>query len=396
MAPQGFNVLIVGAGITGLLLAQTLKAIGIRFRIFESEVSAVRYRPREWAVAIHWALPMLREVLPQDLWHRLKDTQTDPLQLASNSDYISVYNSGTGKLLKKLPGVGMRRFSRRKLRALCSEGIAIEYNKTLTEIVYQNERGVTAKFGDGTECSGDILIGCDGAHSKVRNLLFGEASAKPVSSGVSQFSASFSFSSAAFADYMRRGIPLSSVGLNPSGVYLLIYLLETPEPSSPETWIFQINWSWLGPHDPSLDDAGRLAKIKSMADTFSEPFRSICLGIPGDTRIYADSLHYWVPRLWTPNRGRVTLAGDAAHPMLQHRGQGINNCIRDVLELANAMKLGQQDDHGLMDVISSYDREMISRGEVEVQSSVKDALLLHTWHKAMESPFMKMSVGPRF
>jgi 2-polyprenyl-6-methoxyphenol hydroxylase-like FAD-dependent oxidoreductase len=37
--------------------------------------------------------------------------------------------------------------------------------------------------------------------------------------------------------------------------------------------------------------------------------------MPDDTNITYDTMAYWVPTPWENHDGRVTLAGDAAHPM---------------------------------------------------------------------------------
>ena len=73
--------------------------------------------------------------------------------------------------------------------------------------------------------------------------------------------------------------------------------------------------SWLGQRDTSLDHAGRLAQVKEKASVLCEPFRSATLWMPEDTLVTYDQLGYWIPIPWDNREGRVTLAGDAAHPM---------------------------------------------------------------------------------
>ena len=46
-----------------------------------------------------------------------------------------------------------------------------------------------------------------------------------------------------------------------------------------------------------------------------EPFRSAVMWMPDDTKITYEKMAYWVPIPWGNHGGRVTLAGDAAHPM---------------------------------------------------------------------------------
>ena len=60
----------------------------------------------------------------------------------------------------------------RTLRDLCADrGIRIEYGKELTSCTVTDD-GATALFTDGTTTEGDVLVGADGAHSRVRLSLF--------------------------------------------------------------------------------------------------------------------------------------------------------------------------------------------------------------------------------
>jgi 2-polyprenyl-6-methoxyphenol hydroxylase-like FAD-dependent oxidoreductase len=90
---------------------------------------------------------------------------------------------------------------------------------------------------------------------------------------------------------------------------------DVPDPEDPANWRFQVVTSWLGKQDESLDEAGRLAQVKQKASVLCEPFRSAVAWMPDDTKITYDKMAYWVPVPWDNRNGRVTLAGDAAHPM---------------------------------------------------------------------------------
>jgi 2-polyprenyl-6-methoxyphenol hydroxylase-like FAD-dependent oxidoreductase len=52
-----------------------------------------------------------------------------------------------------------------------------------------------------------------------------------------------------------------------------------------------------------------------MALRLAEPFRSAVLWMPDDTKVSFDRMVYWVTVPWDSRQGRVTLVGDAAHPM---------------------------------------------------------------------------------
>lgn len=54
--------------------------------------------------------------------------------------------------------------------------------------------------------------------------------------------------------------------------------------------------------------------VKSRMQDQAEPFRSANLWIPDDTPVKFDDIAYWVTIPWDNHGGRITLAGDAAHP----------------------------------------------------------------------------------
>ncbi len=77
-------------------------------------------------MGIHWALPQLESLLPDDLKARLREAQNDPFLDPPDHDFMKVYNGLDGSLLKALPIPRTTRVSRRKLRAFCSQGIDVK------------------------------------------------------------------------------------------------------------------------------------------------------------------------------------------------------------------------------------------------------------------------------
>jgi len=59
---------------------------------------------------------------------------------------------------------------------LLERGIPLHWNKKLVDVKQEDDR-VTAFFEDGSTDEGDLLIGCDGLHSQVRDRLFGKTPA---------------------------------------------------------------------------------------------------------------------------------------------------------------------------------------------------------------------------
>lgn len=92
-------------------------------------------------------------------------------------------------------------------------------------------------------------------------------------------------------------------------------MLDCPDPSDPKSWTFQVASSWLGSHNSTLNNEERLSLMKKQVESLAEPYRSANRWIPDEASIHHDPMTYWIPIPWDNHSGRVTLAGDAAHPL---------------------------------------------------------------------------------
>lgn len=121
-------ILIVGAGISGLSLAQYLRKSGVPFRIFDRDASIVS-RTGGWGLTFHWGLPALEELLPEELYARLGECNVNPS--AEEPGKYRFLNLKTGEPLHAatFPKTGRLRVIRSKLRALLATGIDIEVRK---------------------------------------------------------------------------------------------------------------------------------------------------------------------------------------------------------------------------------------------------------------------------
>ncbi|CZR51460.1 related to monooxygenase [Phialocephala subalpina] len=386
------HVLIVGAGITGLLIAQGLKKAGITYTIFDAETPGIS-RPREWTLAIHWSIPILEKLLPAELFNRLSETQCDPTHDRGAEETIELRNSETGEELKSIPTPNMKRVSRKKLRSFCAEGIDVLWGKTLDDVTCDAEgETVTAHFADGSSYQGNVLVGADGPKSKVRELLLGKEKSRNSSVGIVFNMAIVKYKDAEKAMHVRSGHPVNCLGYNPKGIFTAIAICDIPDPKKPETWVFQLACSWLGKRDTNLSNEQRLEFIKTAARGLAEPFRSANLWMPDDTTVHTDNMSYWIPVPFESHKGRITLVGDAAHPLPPHRGQGLNHCILDALNFVDAIMKLQAEQGTKEELIASYNTELIQRGAEEVRLSVKSALMVHDWALFMDSPLMKHGV----
>ncbi|MNL37006.1 Kynurenine 3-monooxygenase [compost metagenome] len=81
--------------------------------------------------------------------------------------------------------------------------------------------------------------------------------------------------------------------------------------------------------------------------------------------------------------GKVTLIGDAAHPMSPFKGQGANQALLDALALARGISSACGSSHWKKDgirkaVLVDYEEEMIVRSAIKVKDSADAAKFLHS------------------
>ena len=157
-----------------------------------------------------------------------------------------------------------------------------------------------------------------------------------------------------------------------------------PDADKPEGWQFQIMPTWLADGKTHVGGAQGLAELKELAVHLAEPWKSSLLWIPDDTDVTYSSVSYWPTREWNSQGGRVTLAGDSAHPVPPHRGQGLNHGIADAHNFVKAVLDIKDRKKPRTVAIEEYNAELIKRGADEVETSRRNALLVHDFEVSYE------------
>lgn len=184
---------------------------------------------------------------------------------------------------------------------------------------HSTDDAVRLRFADGRETSADLLVGADGAHSAVRRTVAGAEHV--VLSGASA---------------LRGLVPAAQVpGLAPDTMYMWVgrevRLLVVPVDAGRQfTYVALLpatdvpaEESWTGRGDPAL--------LAAAFDGWHEDVTALvrASGTPGRWTLHdREPLPRW-------GHGRVTLLGDAAHPMLPHHGQGAGQALEDAVALAH-------------------------------------------------------------
>jgi 2-polyprenyl-6-methoxyphenol hydroxylase-like FAD-dependent oxidoreductase len=313
MTGREIDVLVVGAGPTGLALAAWLAAHGVRPRIVDHgldrvhESRALGIQPR--------TLEVLADLGVTD--HLVAAGQrTAQLRLHAHGRVHSVPLFDLGLADTAYPYLlflSQAETERILAEHLAASGIAIERGVELVALTQHGEAvSATLRQRDGRQqqVSARYVIGCDGAHSTVRR----EAGIRFLGGPYPQ--------AFILADTEADGIEPDSAHafLSETGI-LLFFPLGTPA-----TWRLL---AMRPPADPTPPDAPViLQEVQAIADTYTG----------GTVRLHAP---VWITNFRLHHRaatayraGRVFLAGDAAHIHSPVGAQGMNTGIQDAQDLA--------------------------------------------------------------
>lgn len=387
-------VLIIGAGISGLVLAQYLQRHDVPFKIFDRD-SAIDARSGGWGLTLHWSLPALRELLPEHLVERFPETFVNK-EASARGDVgrFQFFDLKSGDALYNIPAAERIRVSRVRLRQLLTTGVDVEWNKNFRSIESTADE-ITAHFEDGTSYTGRLLVACDGARSRTREILYPglQMNQLPV-----QLLGASTLYSAEELGGIESIDPFIFQGSHPdSNVFLFFSFLDTPnnfENSSKDRYHCQIITSWADSKEISVPDANaeRIALMKKLTDNWSEPFRSLVHKLPDDVEVRSIRLEDWMfSRGRAHAHPRAVLMGDSAHTMTMFRGEGANNAIVDVLDLVKRVDMRQPrsfDSEALLSSLAAYEDDIFARAEPSFLNSRQACLDAHDFSKIEGSPLV--------
>jgi 2-polyprenyl-6-methoxyphenol hydroxylase-like FAD-dependent oxidoreductase len=376
------TVLISGGGIAGLTLAYWLQHHGLQPTIIEQapglrpEGYAIDFAGSGWDVAERMNLiPVLRQ---------------DQITV----DYF-IFKDGAGRTLARLPVSILRQEFQDKvvqtmrpdleaaLYATIRDTVPIRFGTSIQHID-QTPDHVAVTFTDGTQETFDLLIGAGGAHSNVRQLIFGDER---------QF--------ALYLGYYFAAFPVPNLDHFEEGA--IIHL----EPNRQATIFPDHHGGYIALLVYRAQDAGHIpgARCKAMLETHYQGagwvIPQMIASITDTTPIYLDSVtQIRMPR-WSD--GRVTLVGDAAHCLTLVSGQGASTAMGGAYILAE--ELGKVDDYRA--AFAAYERRV--RPFVEdkqrkaqrfaktfVPSSRLGVQLSYLTMKLMFTPLLARFIGKQF
>ncbi|KAI0179664.1 putative monooxygenase [Hypoxylon sp. FL1284] len=366
------HIIILGAGLGGLTLAQSLRKQDIPFQIYERDTDP-ESRGAGWAIGLHTVLDDLVSSVSDDL-PPLRESvhHLAPLNLESQ---IGIYANNTRFVVQNTPETPVIRANRFRFREWLSTKVPIQWGKRAMTVEEDGDQ-VRVRFEDGTTASGDILVGADGVNSIVREHVL----QRPNSETLKPFpvrivTGELTLSGKLFENQLSLGHSCwVKRGPEGSGFFLFCGLNQAnPDGNSGSYYWFvatqdldvekTMNWNLSTPQVEKLKHA---IKTTSMLESkFTEIIKlTPASGIHPHSTIIRDALIEDLPV------SRITLLGDAIHPMTPFRGEGGIHAIRDALNLGKGLgQLHSNDAHEIESLLSSYQKEMLERGIPAVQAS---------------------------
>ncbi len=383
------EVIIVGAGIGGLTLALTLQRAGIRARVFES---ALEIAPLGAGINV---LPHAsKELCRLGLEHELSRVGVETREAVFYNRFGQlIYRESLGRHA----GYATPQFSIHRgdlqlvLLNACVQRLGADRIHLGWKCVNfdQDLEGVNVHFTDATTGAerpsqrADVAIGCDGLHSVIRRQLHpneGEPRYSGVNMwrGVTAWTPFLSNASMVRAGWLANGkmviYPIRN-NIDAQGRQLVNWVAEIETPKHRD----KRDWNRPG----NIDDF-----ITAYADWHFD-----WLDVPAMIRATEPILEFPMidqdPLPWWTD-GRVTLLGDAAHPMLPRGSNGAGQAILDARILADALA-SQPDDP--IAALAAYEAERLPATTNVVfanRASPPDAIIREVYLRTGDKPFTRI------
>ncbi len=351
------KIIIAGAGIGGLTLALMLQRRGIDAAIYEQAAKV-----REIGVGINTLPTAIRELSEIGLLPALDATGIRTRELV----YLNRQGQEVWREYRGIDGghpvpqfsIHRGRFQRTLYDAVIERlgPNTVQTGLKLAGFV-QNEGGVTVHLTDAAEglssqtVKGDVLVCADGIHSSGRAIFYPNEGV-PSWNGVMMWRGAVNFPT------IQDGRTMF-IGGGMGAKFVLYPIADAKNGEKLTNWVVNVKTADSATQPPpkeSWSKRGRLEDVLPYARRFAVP------GVDIDTLIRKTEVYYEYPMCdrdplprWS--FGRVTLLGDAAHPMYPVGSNGASQAILDARCLADALK---NSEHPLQ-ALHVYEKERLAK-----------------------------------
>ncbi|WP_063064476.1 FAD-dependent oxidoreductase [Nocardia violaceofusca] len=373
-----FKVIIAGAGLGGLALAQGLCRRGIDVVVYERDC-AVDTRRQGYRLHLDAAARRaLHRVLPAPLRTLFDATTGTP------KPRFTVLDSALNERFTQDSAEPAFAVDRLTLRRILLTGLddRVVFGRAVSGFDTDGDR-IAVHFADGDSAGADVLIGADGINSAVRQRYLPHA--RIVDTGVRQLYGAIPlnartrdlFDDSMFGIFtMIAGPDGSFVGVAPVefrqdpaiAAAQLVPAAELPSVPDYMTCSFGARAEWFGTTERELRDldGGRLKDIVAAAvRTWHPRIREIVAACDPDT-MFALPLRTSVPIPAWPTTP-TTLLGDAVHAMSPAAGSGACTALRDAADLSETIDsvVAGRD---LRSALRDYEQRLIEYGFTAVRT----------------------------
>ena len=364
MSKSSIEVIIIGAGLGGICLAQNLKKNGI--------VSTVHERHHGPAY------------LAEGFWIEINDEGTAALRNCLSPKHFEALMATTQPTNRS----DCRWLPRAALQNCLLQGLEgiVQFNKTFVRYEKRSDGRVAAFFADGACLIADVLVAADGVHSRVRQQMLPHA--RRIDTGVLAIGGGAKLS-VEIMDVLPPRVfeyPIAVNGPGHQQMFIAVWLgrplprkfvAETDDNGAAEAlddnalgyqvtdhmmWRFAALSSDYGLRQAPEDVPGSELKgmVLKMIISWSPQLRRL-VELVDPATIFSLPIRSCVPlERWTT--GPVTLVGDAIHGMAPYGGFGANTAMRDAAVLGGNLASADRGEETLLQAISHYEVEMIGYG----------------------------------
>lgn len=348
MPKENFSVAIVGGGIGGMAAASAMHSRGVDVRVYEQapelgEIGAgVLVTPNSLRllnrIGIGAAVAAVgARVGEGSQYYREDGSKIAPILTVDSSGWNGMFGVHRADLLDALASG----FPRDRVH---TGHRAVGFS--------QSTDSARVYFENGVEATADAVIGADGIHSVLRNEI--TEPSPPVDSGSVAYRG---LVPAERAPWWRRGVSQLWMG---EKKHFLVYPVRRGElinyvgfvPSETNT---QESWTAVGDPDKLREEFAHWDPV--IPRLLAEVETTNWWGLYD-----RDPLSKWT-------EGRLTLLGDAAHPMLPHLGQGANQAMEDAVALS--VFLSQSSRESIPKALLAYEQLRRTR-TIEVQLGARE------------------------
>lgn len=371
MAPS-LKIAIIGAGPAGCTLARLLHNASIPVTIFEGETS-IDARSQGGTLDLHPAtgLKALKEAGLYDDFLKYARFDGEAFALADKNlkKYISMKGT-TAETSRGRPEIDRAQLRQIQVESLPSG--TVQWGRRLRSI----DDDLSMHFDHGVEKDYDLIVGADGAWSKVRPVL---SKVKPIYTGVGGLEVGISDVEKRYPELHKlanRGSLFAfsdskSIGAQQKGDgSLSVHVWSARD----EDWMKTCGYNV---HDSK---EAKNAALKEYQD-WAEPLKKIIEAADEDDIVPRSLYELPAGHRWESRPG-VTLIGDAAHLSSPFAGEGVNVAMEDALKLSYVIIAATKELNPVQALhtrLKAFEEDMFRRGTAVQQDARFSMELMYFW-----------------